>query len=184
MTRAFLAIFLVFSIFFSACVQKGGAGPTESTGDTIKIGVYGDMTGPTSSFGQSTKNGIDLAVEEINAAGGVNGKKLLVVSEDDQGRPEQAKTVVSKLISQDKVQALLGEVASTNSLAAAPVAQEAKIPMITPVFDQPEGYGSRRFYFARMFYRPLPGFGNGKIFGQHAEGQNGRYSRRREFRLQ
>jgi branched-chain amino acid transport system substrate-binding protein len=132
MTRAFLAIFLVFSIFFSACVKKDGAGPSESTGDTIKIGVYGDMTGPTSSFGQSTKNGIDLAVEEINAAGGVNGKKLLVVSEDDQGRPEQAKTVVSKLISQDKVQALLGEVASTNSLAAAPVAQEAKIPMITP----------------------------------------------------
>jgi branched-chain amino acid transport system substrate-binding protein len=132
MTRAFLAIFLVFSIFFSACVKKDGAGPTESTGDTIKIGVYGDMTGPTSSFGQSTKNGIDLAVEEINAAGGVNGKKLLVVSEDDQGRPEQAKTVVSKLLSQDKVQALLGEVASTNSLAAAPVAQEAKIPMITP----------------------------------------------------
>jgi branched-chain amino acid transport system substrate-binding protein len=132
MTRAFLAIFLVFSIFFSACVKKDGAGPSESTGDTIKIGVYGDMTGPTSSFGQSTKNGIDLAVEEINAAGGVNGKKLLVVSEDDQGRPEQAKTVVSKLLSQDKVQALLGEVASTNSLAAAPVAQEAKIPMITP----------------------------------------------------
>jgi branched-chain amino acid transport system substrate-binding protein len=157
MTRAFLAIFLVFSIFFTACVKKDGAGPTESTGDTIKIGVYGDMTGPTSSFGQSTKNGIDLAVEEINAAGGVNGKKLLVVSEDDQGRPEQAKTVVSKLLSQDKVQALLGEVASTNSLAAAPVAQEAKIPMITPSSTNPKVTEVGDFISRVCFIDPFQG---------------------------
>jgi branched-chain amino acid transport system substrate-binding protein len=122
-----------------ACVQKGGTGDTGgSTGDTIKVGVYGDLTGQTSSFGQSTKNGIELAVEEINNAGGVNGKKIQLIVEDDQGRPEQAKTVVSKLINQDKVQAVLGEVASTNSLAAAPVAQEAKIPMITPSSTNPK----------------------------------------------
>jgi len=115
---------------------------TEATesggGEPIKVGVYGDLTGQTSSFGQSTKNGIELAVEEINAAGGVNGRKIVLVVEDDQGRPEQAKTVVSKLINQDKVRAVLGEVASTNSLAAAPVAQEAKIPMITPSSTNPK----------------------------------------------
>jgi branched-chain amino acid transport system substrate-binding protein len=117
----------------AACVDKSGTGgTTTTTGDTIKVGVYGDLTGQTSSFGQSTKNGIELAVEEINKAGGINGKQIQLVVEDDQGRPEQAKTVVSKLINQDKVVAVLGEVASTNSLAAAPVAQEAKIPMITP----------------------------------------------------
>ena len=139
MTRVFLAIGLVFSILCSfACVQKGGTGGTTGGGDTIKVGVYGDLTGQTSSFGQSTKNGVELAVEEINAAGGVNGKKIQLVIEDDQGRPEQAKTVVSKLINQDKVQAVLGEVASTNSLAAAPVAQEAKIPMITPSSTNPK----------------------------------------------
>lgn len=140
MTRVFLTIGLVFSIICSfACVQKGGpTGQTGQTGDTIKVGVYGDLTGQTSSFGQSTKNGIELAVEEINNAGGVNGKKIQLVVEDDQGRPEQAKTVVSKLINQDKVQAVLGEVASTNSLAAAPVAQEAKIPMITPSSTNPK----------------------------------------------
>lgn len=139
MTRVFLTIGLVSSILCSlACVQKGGnAGPGD-TGDTIKVGVYGDLTGQTSSFGQSTKNGIELAVDEINAAGGVNGKKIQLLIEDDQGRPEQAKTVVSKLINQDKVQAILGEVASTNSLAAAPVAQEAKIPMITPSSTNPK----------------------------------------------
>ena len=139
MTRVFLTIGLVTSILCSlACVQKGGPASTENTGDTIKVGVYGDLTGQTSSFGQSTKNGIELAVEEINAAGGVNGKKIQLLIEDDQGRPEQAKTVVSKLISQDKVHAILGEVASTNSLAAAPVAQEAKIPMITPSSTNPK----------------------------------------------
>jgi branched-chain amino acid transport system substrate-binding protein len=139
MTRLFLAFSLVVSIFFStSCVQKGGSGSGTNGGDTIRVGVYGDLTGQTSSFGQSTKNGIELAVEEINNAGGVNGKKIELIVEDDQGRPEQAKTVVSKLINQDKVHAVLGEVASTNSLAAAPVAQEAKIPMITPSSTNPK----------------------------------------------
>ncbi|MEP7212965.1 MAG: ABC transporter substrate-binding protein [Acidobacteriota bacterium] len=139
MTRVLLTIGLLTSIFCSfACVQKGGNATTGNTGDTIKVGVYADLTGQTSSFGQSTKNGVELAVEEINAAGGVNGKKIELIVEDDQGRPEQAKTVVSKLISQDKVQAIIGEVASTNSLAAAPVAQDAKIPMITPSSTNPK----------------------------------------------
>ena len=139
MKNLFLAFSVIFSIFFTSCVQKGGdTNGTTSTGDTIKVGVYGDLTGPTASFGQSTKNGVELAVAEINAAGGVNGKKIELVIEDDQGTPEKAKTVISKLISQDKVQAVIGEVASTNSLAAAPVAQEAKIPMISPSSTNPQ----------------------------------------------
>jgi branched-chain amino acid transport system substrate-binding protein len=144
MTRIFLAIGLITSISLSfACVQKGneGSGTTTNSGDggdTIKVGVYGDMTGQTASFGQSTKNGIQLAVDEINAAGGVGGKKIVLVIEDDQGQPQQATTVMQKMINQDKVQAVLGEVASTNSLAAAPVAQAAKIPMITPSSTNPK----------------------------------------------
>ena len=139
MTRVFLTISLVFSIFLTfACVDKSGTGTTGPAGDTIRVGVYGDTTGATSSFGVSTKNGIQLAFDEINAAGGVNGKKLEMVFEDDQGTPEKAKTVISKLISQDKVVAVLGEVASSNSLAAAPVAQEAKIPMISPSSTNPK----------------------------------------------
>lgn len=139
MTRILLTIGLVVSIFCSfACVQKGGTGTTGNTGDTIRIGVYGDTTGATSSFGVSTKNGIQLAFDEINAAGGVNGKKLEMVFEDDQGTPEKAKTVISKLINQDKVVAVLGEVASSNSLAAAPVAQDARIPMISPSSTNPK----------------------------------------------
>jgi branched-chain amino acid transport system substrate-binding protein len=158
MTKFLLTIGLVISVFLSfACVQKGGNGTTADTGDTIRVGVYGDLTGQTSSFGQSTKNGIELAVEEINAAGGVNGKKIQLFVEDDQGRPEQAKTVVSKLINQDKVHAVLGEVASTNSLAAAPVAQEAKIPMITPSSTNPQVTATGDYVFRVCFIDPFQG---------------------------
>ncbi len=158
MTRIFLAMTLLISLLSTiACVQKGGGTGNEATGDTIKVGVYGDLTGATSSFGQSTKNGIELAVEEINAAGGVNGKKIVLVVEDDQGRPEQAKTVVSKLINQDKVQAVLGEVASTNSLAAAPVAQEAKIPMITPSSTNPKVTETGDYISRVCFIDPFQG---------------------------
>lgn len=139
MTRIFLTINLILSIFLTlACVDKSGTGTAGPVGDTIRVGVYGDTTGATSSFGVSTKNGIQLAFDEINAAGGVNGKKFEMIFEDDQGSPEKAKTVISKLINQDKVVAVLGEVASSNSLAAAPVAQEGKIPMITPSSTNPK----------------------------------------------
>ncbi len=141
MKNFFLAFSVIFSILLStACVNKGGdtSGSTgNGTGD-IKVGVYGDTTGATSSFGVSTKNGIQLAFDEINAAGGVNGRKLQMIFEDDQGTPEKAKTVISKLVNQDKVVAVLGEVASSNSLAAAPVAQEAKVPMISPSSTNPK----------------------------------------------
>jgi branched-chain amino acid transport system substrate-binding protein len=129
---------LLFSAF--ACERRdgGGSGGTTDTGGIIKVGVYGDLSGQTSSFGESTRNGVRMAVDEINAAGGINGRKVEIIVEDDQGQPQQASTVVTKLINQDKVVAIIGEVASSNSLAAAPRAQEAKVPMITPSSTNPK----------------------------------------------
>ena len=124
-----------------ACERRDGSGTTNApadSGGTILVGVYGDLSGQTSSFGESTRNGAQMAIDEINAAGGINGRKLQAVVEDDQGQPQQASTVVAKLINQDKVVAIIGEVASTNSLAAAPKAQEAKIPMISPSSTNPK----------------------------------------------
>ncbi len=154
MTRVFLTIGLVFSILCSfACVQKGGTGTTSGGGDTIKVGVYGDLTGQTSSFGQSTKNGVELAVEEINAAGGVGGKKIQLVVEDDQGRPEQAKTVVlrrGRLDQQSCRGARRAGGQDTDDIA---------------IVDESEGHGNRRLHFARLLYRSVPGLGDGKICG-------------------
>ncbi|MEZ5429566.1 MAG: ABC transporter substrate-binding protein [Pyrinomonadaceae bacterium] len=159
MKRIILTIGVMASLLlsFTACVQKGGNGGNADAGATIKVGIYADLSGATSSFGQSTKNGIELAIEEINANGGVLGKKLEPIIEDDQGRPEQAKTVVQKLISQDKVQVVLGEVASTNSLAAAPVAQDAKIPMISPSSTNPKVTETGDYIFRVCFIDPFQG---------------------------
>src|SRR4051794_21988901 len=120
---AFLAPLL---LGLPACDHGGSA-------DQIVVGEYGSLTGTTATFGQSTHNGIMLAVEELNGGSGLlGGKKVKVLTEDDQSKPEEAATAATKLINQDRVVALLGEVASSRSLAAAPISQAAKVPMISP----------------------------------------------------
>ncbi len=157
MRRTLLTFGLIVSIVASfACVRKNGANANDDTGP-IRVGVYMDLSGQTAGFGKSTTNGIELAVDEINSAGGVNGRQIKLFTEDDQGRPEQAKTVVSKLISQDKVHAVLGEVASSNSLAAAPVAQENKIPMISPSSTNPKVTQTGDYIFRVCFIDPFQG---------------------------
>ena len=104
---------------------------------TIKIGYFGDLSGPTFNFGESAKNGVLLAATEINRAGGINGRKIDVVIEDDQGSPERAATVVNKLVHLDNVVALIAGGASGSSLAAGPNAQAAKVPMISPSSTNP-----------------------------------------------
>ncbi len=112
--------------------ENGGNTTTAAGSGDILIGEYGSMTGAQATFGQSTHNGIMMAADEINAAGGINGRKIKVLSEDDQSKQEEAANAVTKLISQNNVLAILGEVASSASIAAAPICQSNKVPMITP----------------------------------------------------
>lgn len=125
--------------------------------DTLLIGEVGSMTGNDATFGTSTHNGIELALKEINGQGGVKGKKLQVVSLDDQGKPEEAATAVTKLITQDKVAAILGEVASSRSLAMAPIAQNNKIPMISPSSTNPKVTEMGDYIFRVCFIDPFQG---------------------------
>ncbi len=113
-----------------AC-QKGG-----SSGE-IPVGEYSSLTGTTATFGQSTHNAITMAFDEVNKAGGVLGKQVRDYVEDDQSKPEEAAIAATKLINQQHVVALLGEVASSRSLAAGPIAQSAGIPMISPSSTNP-----------------------------------------------
>src|SRR5687767_12068770 len=113
----------------SSCKKEGGA--VDNTGDIV-VGEFASLTGQTATFGLSVTEGSRLAFEEINSAGGVLGRQIKVVTEDDQSKTEDANAAVQKLISRDNVIALLGEVASSRSMAAAPKAQESKIPMISP----------------------------------------------------
>jgi branched-chain amino acid transport system substrate-binding protein len=150
MRRSVLALVGILALSSLSCGPK--LNPNE-----IRIGEFGSLTGAQATFGQSTDEGIQLAVAEFNAAGGVNGKQLKVIPVDDQGKPEEAAVVVTKLITQDKVQVILGEVASSLSLAAAPICQENKIPMITPSSTNPKVTQVGDYVFRVCFIDPFQG---------------------------
>jgi branched-chain amino acid transport system substrate-binding protein len=145
----------LLSLTLATSCQKKDATAAEST--EIILGEYGSMTGATATFGQSTHNGIMLAIDSINSLGGVLGKKIRVVSEDDQGKPEEAITVITKLINKDRVSAVLGEIASSNSLAGAPVCQRARIPMVSPGSTNPKVTQIGDFIFRVCFIDPFQG---------------------------
>ncbi|HEY6119584.1 MAG TPA: ABC transporter substrate-binding protein [Pyrinomonadaceae bacterium] len=157
MKRTLAALLLIATLMFAfACERRGGPGAGSSSG-TIVVGYYGDLSGRTSNFGQSTKNGVLMAADEINKAGGIDGRQVQILSEDDEGRPEKAATVATKLIDQDRVIALLGEVASGNSLAAAPKAQAGRVPMISPSSTNPAVTQVGDYIFRVCFIDPFQG---------------------------
>src|SRR5215210_4851934 len=156
MRRILLALALIVATLNAlGCVTRGTT--CADPGGVIKIGVYGDLSGQTSSFGQSTRNGSQMAADEINAAGGIGGRQVQLIHEDDQGEPGKAATVTAKLINQDQVRALIGEVASSNSIAAAPNAQEAKVPMISPSSTNPKVTQVGNYIFRVCFIDPFQG---------------------------
>jgi len=103
-----------------------------------KVGAYLSLSGQDTQFGIDTKEGIELAVEEINAAGGVKGKPIKVVFVDDKSKPEETTNVVTQLVERDKVMAIIGEVASSRSKLGGIIANKKKIPMITPSSTHPD----------------------------------------------
>ncbi len=125
--------------------------------EEIRVGEFGSLTGTTATFGISTKNAIDLAIDEANAAGGIDGKMIKVIVEDDQSKPEEAATAVRKLVEQDRVIAVLGEVSSSRSLAGAPICQNAKVPMITPSSTNPKVTQVGEYIFRVCFTDPFQG---------------------------
>lgn len=157
MKRILISLWLVATLVISFACERRGADGTDGESGPVRVGYYGDLTGATSSFGQSTKNGADLAADEINKSGGINGRQIEIITEDDQGEPNKAATVVTKLINQDRVHALLGEVASSNTLAAAPKAQESQVPMITPSSTNPAVTQVGDYIFRVCFIDPFQG---------------------------
>ena len=123
--------------FLAFCAVLAVAGSLFAQ-DTIKIGEFGSLSGDNASFGTSQNNGVQMAVEEINAAGGVLGKKIDLTVEDNMTKQGETTTIARKLISQDHVVAIIGEVASSKTLEAAPIAQAAKIPLIATAATNPK----------------------------------------------
>jgi len=151
----FLAVVVMASWLVTGC--KKSAETTENSGDTIKVGEFASLTGSEATFGQSSHKGTQLAVDEINAGGGVLGKKIELLTEDNQSQAGQSATVVRKLISSDGVVAMLGEVASSRSMEAAPICQESKIPMISPASTNPKVTEAGDYIFRVCFIDPFQG---------------------------
>lgn len=139
----------------------------QGSGDEILIGHFGSMTGSEATFGESTDNGIRLAVDELNEAGGIRGKKIKLITYDDKGDAREAGTAVTRLISKDGVVAILGEVASGLSLAGAPVCQESGVPMISPSSTNPKVTKIGDMIFRVCFIDPFQGSVCAKFAREH-----------------
>ena len=147
-------LFLVslLALFVLSCGAK-----SSKDSNVIKVGVIGALTGNVAQYGTSTINGFKLKVKEINAAGGINGKKIEIVEADSKGDVQEAINAFKKMVSQDKIDIFVGEVTSGPSLAIAPLAQQAKIPMITATgtaFDITKG---KDFVYRTTFTDPYQG---------------------------
>ena len=151
LARRFLPLFAVIALL-SGCGPKDASAPA-----VIKIGNFAATTGKDATYGQSSTRATRMAIDEINAAGGVLGKKIELVFDDTQSKPGESATVAKKLITRDGVVALIGEVISSRSLEAAGVAQALKVPMLTPSATNPAVTATGDFIFRACFIDPFQG---------------------------
>jgi branched-chain amino acid transport system substrate-binding protein len=142
-----IIITVISALYLSGC--------TKSSQNEILIGEYASLTGSEATFGISSDNGLKLAVDEVNSSGGVLGKKIKLITYDDQGKPSEAATVVQKLINKDRVVAIVGEVASSRSKAGAQICQSSKIPMVSPASTNPEVTAIGDYIFRVCFIDPF-----------------------------
>ncbi len=123
MKRGFFLIVLMVLFSFTGCKKNS---------DTVKLGFIGPLTGDYASYGVMMSDAVKIAVNEKNAAGGIDGKKIVLIAEDSEGKIEKANNAIEKLSSIDKIYGLIGGVFSSESLAVAPRAQAEKILMCSP----------------------------------------------------
>ncbi|MBM3227494.1 ABC transporter substrate-binding protein [Candidatus Peribacteria bacterium] len=129
--RTFFALSSLLALSLTACGGAGDEGP-------IKLGYIGPLTGDAASYGIDTLNGTKMKVDEINAAGGINGRQIQLIAEDGKCAGADAATAVQKLVNIDKVIAIVGGQCSGETLAAAPVAEAAKVILLSPLSSSPD----------------------------------------------
>ncbi len=125
--RSFVGFALAMGVGVLAC----GQGCKSSSNEAV-VGAYLSLSGPDSTFGTDTRDGVDLALDEVNATGGVKGKKVKVLYEDDKSTTQEATNKVQQLIDRDNALAILGEVASSRSMAGGLVCNKKHVPMVSP----------------------------------------------------
>jgi len=161
--RSVLSLIALSAVAFASCKRSGagGGGTAASSGASLSseivVGHYASLTGSTAHFGQDTDKALRLLVQEVNKAGGVNGRQIKVVTLDTRGDSAEAANAVSRLIDVEKVEAVIGEVSSSLSLAGGRVAQRRKIPMISPSSTNPKVTEVGDYVFRVCFLDPFQG---------------------------
>jgi len=159
MKKSLIFVLLALIVLLpTACAPKEAAAPA-----TIKIGFSGALSGDQAVWGQADRDGLLLTVEQMNAAGGILGKKVEVIAYDDKGDQLEAVNVTKRLINEDKVVAIIGTNSSGRNIAMAPVAEAGKVPVIStfgtnPRVTVPEAGGKAMQYtFRACFIDPYTG---------------------------
>lgn len=142
------------AFLFSALVSSAAL---HAASDPIKIGEIEPLTGKEAAFGQSSHRGIQLAIEELNAKGGVLGRQLQLVTEDNQSKSGESATIAKKLIGRDRVVAIINGGTSSQCLESAPFCQNAKIPFIATTATAPQVTEMGSYIFRSCFIDPFQG---------------------------
>ena len=144
----------------------------EKSADTIKIGTIGPLSGAVAVYGVDCKNGIELAVEEINAAGGINGKMISLISEDDEGNPEKSVNAYKKIVTKDKAKFIVGSLTSGCTMAISSLAQAQKVLMIAPAATATAITDAGDYVFRACFIDPFQGTVGAKFVSETLGSKN------------
>lgn len=152
--KKLILLIITLTLFLVACGEKKAA---NAEGGVIKIGFIAPITGDLAQYGTPTRDGLQLKIDEINAAGGINGKQLELIIEDSRGDVNEAVSIFKKLKGKDKVDLIVGPEISSTSNAVAPLAQQGKVVMITPTGTNIDITKGRDFVFRTTFTDPYQG---------------------------
>ena len=138
-----------------------GCGGSGADSNEIKVGADFEMTGNVANYGSATLDGLKLAIDEVNEAGGVDGKKITLVTADNKSEASEAVNAATKLISDDKVSVIVGPAVTANVIAESQVATDNKVPVIAPDGTSPdvtvENGKTKPFIFRSCFIDPQQG---------------------------
>ena len=151
-----LLMMLLVTAFIVGCGKKA------ADSNVIKIGVIAPLTGNYAQYGIAVKEGVELKVDAINNAGGINGKKIELIISDSKGDVQEAVNAFKKMVSQDKVNVVIGEVMSATSQAISGLAQEAKVPLISATATSLDVTKGKDFVFRTTFTDPYQGTATAK----------------------
>lgn len=144
-----LSLALVAGIFLAGCAKAESG--------TIKIGGVCPLSGSVAVYGVEARNGIQMAVEEINAAGGINGKPVELIVEDDEGNPEKTVNAYKKLTTKDQVKIVIGSLTSGCTQAITSLAQAQKVLVVAPAATAPAVTDAGNYIFRTCFIDPFQG---------------------------